>query len=155
MTQTKDFNMKIFCKFAVLSMLLLMFGCASNQQTPKTTSSDNAQDPQLEKHTLPAIAKDPRFENGKRVYQGTCIACHGADGTGALPGVPNLTRLDGFNKNSHSDFALFKHVEHVEKGLKRPGDPMAMPPNGGNPNLTDEDIHDALIYMRAEFLSES
>jgi cytochrome c5 len=147
--------MKTICKLVVLSMFLMMFGCASNQTNPVLTPSDSAQDPQLEKHTLPAIAQNPSFENGKRVYQGTCIACHGADGTGTLPGVPNLTRLEGFNKNSHSDFALFKHLEPVEKGLKRPGDPMAMPPRGGNPNLTDEDIRDALIYMRAEFLSES
>ncbi len=147
--------MKIICKFVVLSLFLMMFGCASNQQNRGSTPSDIAQDPQLAKHSLPAIAQNPSFENGKRVYQGTCIACHGADGTGALPGVPDLTRVEGFNKTSHSDFALFKHVEHVEKGLKRPGDPMAMPPNGGNPNLTDKDVHDALIYMRAKFLSES
>ncbi len=147
--------MKIICKLTILSLFLTMLGCASNQQNSGSTPSDIALDPQLEQHSLPAMAQNPNFENGKQVYQGTCIACHGPDGTGALPGVPNLTRLEGFNKSSHSDFALFKHVEHVEKGLKRPGDPMAMPANGGNPNLTDKDIHDALIYMRAEFLSES
>lgn len=147
--------MNMFYRFVVLSLFLMLLGCASHQQSRGITADEIARDPQLKKHSLPAIAKDPGFENGKRVYQGTCIACHGADGTGVLPGVPNLTRLEGFNKRSHSDFALFKYVEHVEKGLKRPGDPMAMPPNGGNPNLTDKDIHDALIYMRAEFLSES
>ncbi|MFH1820201.1 MAG: cytochrome c, partial [Pseudomonadota bacterium] len=28
---------------------------------------------------------------GQAVYNGTCIACHGSDGTGSLPGVPDLT----------------------------------------------------------------
>jgi cytochrome c5 len=148
--------MKIVCKLAVSSFaLFVMSGCATKTQSSNPTPDRRDQDPQLKEHTLPAAEQNARVQNGKRVYQGTCIACHGDDGRGALPGVPDLTRMEGFESTSHSDFALFKHVEHVEDGVKKPGDPMAMPPKGGNPALTEEDIRDALIYMRAKFLSES
>jgi|GEM_PF-1220646 len=146
--------MKFVCKFAILPLFFVVFGCATEIQNSGRASNRLAQDPQHQKHSLPAIAQNPSFQNGKRVYQGTCIACHGDDGRGTLPGVPNLTRMEGFSHTSHSDFALFKHVEHVENGLKKPGDPMAMPPKGGNPRLTEKDIRDVLIYMRAKFLSE-
>ena len=148
--------MKIVYKFAVSSFVLLVIsGCATESSSPNRASDRRVQDPQLKEHTLPSAEQKASFQNGKRVYQGTCIACHGDDGRGALPGVPDLTRMEGFESTSHSDFALFKHVEHVEHGVKKPGDPMAMPPKGGNPALTEEDIRDALIYMRAKFLSES
>jgi hypothetical protein len=32
---------------------------------------------------------------GKVVYDETCVACHGPDGTGVLPGVPDFTSKSG------------------------------------------------------------
>ena len=145
--------MNFIYKFALLS-LLVVSGCATEVPSSDRILDQLVQDPQHEKHSLPAIAQNPSFQNGKQVYQETCIACHGDDGKGTLPGVPNLTRKEGLSHTSHSDFALFKHVEHVEYGLKTPGASMAMPPKGGNPSLTEKDVKDVLIYMRGIFLSE-
>ena len=83
---------------------------------------------------------------GKAVYEGSCIACHGADGTGSLPGVPDLTAPGG--ALTKSDAVL---MDHVIDGFQGPGTPMAMPPKGGNPALTEQDVRDVLTYMRREF----
>lgn len=34
-------------------------------------------------------------QNGAELYARTCPACHGADGIGVMPGVPDLTVADG------------------------------------------------------------
>ncbi|ROR32904.1 c-type cytochrome [Inmirania thermothiophila] len=37
-----------------------------------------------------AQAADPA--NGRRLYETHCVTCHGADGRGVMPGVPDFTR---------------------------------------------------------------
>jgi len=33
-------------------------------------------------------------EQGRRIYFGACVACHGSDGAGAMPEVPDLTEAN-------------------------------------------------------------
>ncbi len=99
------------------------------------------------------LISQPEIKNivGMKIYQQNCVACHGSDGTGALAGVPDLTKIAGFNGKPELHGEVFQHFEHVKNGLKRPGDPMAMPPKGGNPNLTEQDIREVLKYMHEKF----
>ncbi len=83
---------------------------------------------------------------GKGVYSQTCIACHGANGKGAIPGVPSFTSSDG--PLSKTDAVLQKHIS---EGFQSPGSPMAMPAKGGNPSLDESDIEAVLTFIRAEF----
>jgi mono/diheme cytochrome c family protein len=81
--------------------------------------------------------------SGEQVYSGTCIACHGADGNGAIPGVPVL-----FERLVKTDETLFKHIK---EGFQSPGSTLAMPALGGNPDLADKDIENVLGYLRQKF----
>ena len=83
---------------------------------------------------------------GKAIYSQTCIACHGVNGKGAIPGVSDFTAKD--SPLSKSDAEL---VKNVSEGFKSPGSFMAMPPKGGNPTLTDADVKAVLAYLRSEF----
>lgn len=84
--------------------------------------------------------------SGKQVYEQTCMACHGADGTGAMPGTPDLTTADG--PLSKTDAVL---IQHITQGFQTPGSPMAMPAMGGNPNLSAADVSAVLGYLRETF----
>lgn len=84
--------------------------------------------------------------SGESVYQGTCIACHGAGGEGTLPGVPDLTESNG--PLSKSDDELKRNIIN---GFISPGSPLAMPVMGGDPSLSDDDIDAVIRYMRATF----
>lgn len=83
---------------------------------------------------------------GKGVYEKTCIVCHGEDGKGAMPGVPDITGKNG--PLTQTDTVLMKRMT---EGFQSPGSPMAMPPRGGNPELTDKQIHEVLEYLRRTF----
>lgn len=80
---------------------------------------------------------------GQQVYEGTCIACHGANGRGSLPGVPNLASPKGPLKGADEVI-----IKRMRDGYQSPGSPMAMPPKGGDPSLTDADLKAVLDYMR-------
>lgn len=82
-------------------------------------------------------------EHGAQVFGETCVACHGADGKGAIEGVPSLSKL-----LTKPDDVLLRHM--IE-GFQSPGSPMPMPARGGNSDLTDQDLADVLAYMRKNF----
>lgn len=86
-------------------------------------------------------------ENGKRQYNTTCVACHGEDGKGLLPGVPDFRGKD--NPLTTKETATL--LRNVADGYRSPGSALAMPPKGGNPRLSEQDILDILHYMRSAF----
>lgn len=84
--------------------------------------------------------------HGKSVYERTCVACHGADGKGAFPGVAPLGGKGG--RLAKPDSVLIKNML---EGFQTAGSPMAMPPKGGDPSLTEDDAAAVLQYMRKSF----
>ena len=83
---------------------------------------------------------------GSAIYNQTCVACHGADGKGAIPGAPDFTDPNG--SLTHGDEHLTEAIEH---GKQSPGAPIAMPPMGGNASMTKQDIRAVLIYLHHAF----
>ena len=73
--------------------------------------------------------------DGKKVYESTCIACHGA-------GVANAPK---FGDKKAWAMHLMHGTEHLyENALKGLG---AMPPRGGNLTLSDAEVKAAVDYM--------
>ena len=98
---------------------------------------------------LSALTTEQATENlrsGEEIYAQTCVACHGADGKGVLPGVPNFSRADGPLGKSNEILQ-----QNILLGYQSDGSPMAMPPKGGNPALTGADIASVLRYLREAF----
>ncbi len=77
----------------------------------------------------------PAVADGKKVYESTCIACHGA-------GVANAPK---FGDKKAWAMHLMHGTEHLyENALKGLG---AMPPRGGNLTLSDAEVKAAVDYM--------
>jgi len=84
---------------------------------------------------------------GKRIFLGTCAACHAPDGSGVKGQGQNL-RDSTFLKDKSDEKAL----AFVKAG-RQPFDPesklhLSMPARGGNPALTDASLLDAIAYVR-------
>ncbi|NNE33831.1 MAG: cytochrome c [Rhodothermales bacterium] len=86
------------------------------------------------------------LSHGEEIYVATCIACHGNDGKGAIPGVQDLSAVDGLLAKSDDEL-----IESITNGFSLPSSPIAMPPNGGNPNLDPRDIVAVITYLRDRF----
>jgi len=84
---------------------------------------------------------------GEDVFAGTCVACHGADATGVEglgKDLHNNEFVDGLNDDELVDF--------LKEG-RSAGDPaneagVDMPPKGGNPSLSDQDLYDVAAFLR-------
>lgn len=94
--------------------------------------------------TVPAKG-DPA--KGATKFAGTCAGCHGPDAKG-LAGLGKDLTTSTFAKGlSDADLVAF-----VTKG-RDTSDPanttgVAMPPKGGNPALTEDDLYDIVAYLR-------
>jgi mono/diheme cytochrome c family protein len=84
--------------------------------------------------------------SGKDIYSQTCVACHGANGSGAIPGTPDFTNPGGALSKSDDEL-----IRNITAGFQSPGSPMAMPAKGGNPDLNAVDVRAVLDYLRASF----
>ena len=83
---------------------------------------------------------------GQSIYSQTCIACHGANGKGMIPGVSDFTAADGPLAKSDADLAT-----SIRDGLATPGAALSMPAKGGNPALSDAEIQAVLVYLKKTF----
>ena len=92
----------------------------------------------------PVLATD-----GAQLYVQSCLACHGSDGVGVMPGVRDLTDPGG--PLSKADDALFRSIRD---GVQSMEGAMAMPARGGNPALRDSDIYLLIDYLRRNFGSD-
>ncbi len=78
--------------------------------------------------------------NGKTLYEGKCIICHGAGGTPVMPGIPIFSKGETLDK----EIAVLK--KSILEGMIPEGR-MAppMPPMKGQ--MSDAEIDDILAYI--------
>ncbi|MDO5639372.1 MAG: c-type cytochrome [Neisseria sp.] len=80
--------------------------------------------------------------DGKKVFDGLCMACHSA--TSAIPFSPKITHKDDWTARiKQGKETLFKHAIDGYTGP----DGGFMPPKGGNAGLTDDEVKAAVVYM--------
>lgn len=123
----------------IIVPLAFFAGCGGDKEESSTpTTGSNT--PQIDNSAL-ARAK------GKSIFKKTCVACHGENGEGIENLGKDWTESD-FIANSSDD----ELVEFLKVG-RTLDDPMSdgkaiMPPKGGDPTLTDEDLHNVVKFMR-------
>ena len=88
-----------------------------------------------------AAVEEP-VDMGQRVYNGLCISCHNG-----LPNIPKVGDKAAWENRIAQGMALL--YEHSIKGFISDGGLIAMPPKGGNMNLSDEEVKAAVDYMVA------
>jgi disulfide bond formation protein DsbB len=124
----------------VLALGLAACGGGGGESAP-STGNQTAAEPTAQPVSLGDPAK------GEEQFNSICIACHGAGGVG----------VEGLGKPfTTSEFLLSVSDEELLEFIKtgRPtSDPLNttgvdMPPKGGNPALTDEQILDIIAYVR-------
>ena len=87
------------------------------------------------------IPTDPALLAGRAVWEGTCMGCHGGN---KATGAPKITSTRKWAPRIAQGLPVL--VEHATRGFI--GKTYAeMPPRGGNPDLTDAEIAQAVAFM--------
>jgi mono/diheme cytochrome c family protein len=96
--------------------------------------------------TLPADITEGRIQQGKLLYEGPgrCIACHGADGTGAPAGGSDLTDTTWV----HSDGSFEGILHQIKAGVpaEHSAAGIGMPERGAS-RLTENQLRFVAAYV--------
>jgi disulfide bond formation protein DsbB len=95
-----------------------------------------------------AAAPSGDAANGATLFAGTCSSCHGPDAKGITGLGKDLTTSDWVAQQSDADLIAFiKTGRPSSDPLNTTG--VDMPPRGGNPALTDDDLTDIVAFLRS------
>jgi len=135
---------KQFWLIAALVLALVVTACGGKKEpvpAAKASAAEQAAQPGGNLAAGDAAA-------GKTLFATTCAACHGPEGKG----------VTGLGKDmTHSEFIAEKTdaelLEFLQVG-RAPDDPLnttgvLMPPRGGNPSFTDEQLMDIVAFVRS------
>jgi len=100
-------------------------------------SPDAAKEGAAPSAPAPAAAAMAKAEppDGKKIYEGTCVACHGT----GVAGAPKFGDKAAWAPRIATGMDTLLNVALNGKG--------AMPPKGGNASLSKDEVHAAIEYM--------
>lgn len=134
---------RVLTLVALLSVLLLA-ACGGKEEEPAATAQGDTASA-----AAPAEAALPPgdAEAGKTIFTTTCAACHGPAGEGVQGLGKDMTTSTFISERSDAEL-----LEFIKVG-RAPGDPLnttgvLMPPKGGNPALSDEQLMNIIAYVR-------
>ncbi|MHA2620188.1 MAG: c-type cytochrome [bacterium JZ-2024 1] len=141
--------------FIVPVVVLLMASDCGQKKNGNAVVEGSATGTNLEKMHLPGPAstlagsgKQDYTQRGKALFQRNCAACHASDGRGIQGLGSNLTTSAFVRSRSDTELLEFiKQGRPANDPQNRTG--IAMPPRGGNPSLTDEELREIVAFLRS------
>ncbi len=132
-----------------MAMALILAACGGGRDTSSAGSTSSTAGEATATNTAEPATAVPVGDaaNGQAQFDTLCIACHGAGGVG----------VTGLGKDmTHSEFIAGLTDDELLAFIKQGRDTsspdnttgVAMPPKGGNPALTDEQLLDIIAYIR-------
>jgi disulfide bond formation protein DsbB len=89
-----------------------------------------------------------QVSSGRDFFASTCSACHGPDAKG-LPNLGKDLTTSEYVKDSSDEVLLTLLKEGRPSGHELNTTGVDMPPKGGNPSLSDDDLQDIVAYVRS------
>lgn len=130
-------NKRLMMILPVLLIGLLLVACGGG--------GDSAAGSDSEADTAVVFTGDPAA--GEELYGQVCIACHGPGGAGIEGLGKPFTTSDFLHSSTEVELLAFvKTGRPISDPANTTG--VDMPPKGGNPALTDEQILDIIAYIQ-------
>ena len=144
--------MKKTLYLSVILFLVLAFsftacgGDSGSQRLSTPTSGDSASQAQTQEVPAPASMTGDAA-TGEKNFVSTCSACHGPKGEGIVGLGKDMTTSKFIAGQTDDELVAFIKVG------RDPSDPLnttgvAMPPKGGNPALSEQDLYDIVAHIR-------
>ena len=144
---------KLYLLALIALFALLLAACGGDDKpeptaTPAPAAAVPAAPAQAAAEAQPVAAAAGNAEHGKQIYSQICIACHGPEAKGVQGLGKDLTTSTFVAEKNDADMVDFLKVG------RDPSDPLnttgvAMPPKGGNPALSEQDLLDIVAFVRA------
>jgi len=144
MTQMRSIPRDLFSLTTIVALALALAGLAGCGVPPDAPAEDPPAADVADEGGSSALQGDP--VNGKEEFT-VCAGCHGPDGKG-LPNLGKDLHANAFLGALSDDeaVAFLKVGRPASDPLNTTG--VVMPPKGGNPAMTDQDLYDVVSYVR-------
>ncbi len=127
----------------ILALVLLLGAAACSSSANDTPAEPTAP---IEEDAEPESGGDAL--DGQAIYNGLCVACHGPDATGVVGLGKNLVESELVAGSTDAELVAFiaegRPASHEDNTTG-----VDMPPRGGNPSLTDDDLLAVVAYLRS------
>ncbi|MEN8249012.1 MAG: c-type cytochrome [Bacteroidota bacterium] len=121
----------------IISLGIILSSCGGGEK-----AEDTGDKPAVKSMLAEETPAGPDAEKGKVIYDTKCMACHLTGVTGAPMFKENERWVEIANKGMDTLVSQAINGFQGEQGL--------MPPRGGFPDLTDDDIKNGIAYMLQE-----
>ena len=129
---------------AVLAMMVLTACGGDDKNEEAAAQPAAAADAPAEAAAAPA----GDAANGGKIYSTACVACHGPEAKGVTGLGKDLTTSTWVGEQSDVQLVEFiKRGRDVTDPLNTTG--VAMPPKGGNPAMSEQEIADIVAFVRS------
>ncbi|MDP3940075.1 MAG: cytochrome c [Deltaproteobacteria bacterium] len=134
-----------------LLAMVLSVGCggsASDEAPPAPEAAAPTETAVPEPEVAPAPELTGDATAGRDAFVAYCSACHGPDAKGVKGLGKDLVTSQFVADNTDAQLLVYvKTGRPIDDPLNTTGIPM--PPKGGNPALTDQEIADIIAYLRS------
>jgi disulfide bond formation protein DsbB/cytochrome c5 len=132
----------------VLAVFAVLF-ITGRPQTAVATNSEGTPASAHAGHTAMNPNAPTVLASGDKLYREACAACHGLDAKGVTNLGKPLVGSEFLASNSDKQvLAVIKEGRDLSSPLNTTG--LVMPPNGGRPDLNDDDLLSIIAYLRAQ-----
>ena len=127
---------------AIMVLVLVAVACGGGGGGGETAASGGGE------AAAPVVADNAAMTEGHELFKMTCAVCHGQNGEGMPALGKNLNANEFVKTSSDGDLVAFmiegRPATHPDntRGID-------MPPKGGNPALTSEDLAKIVTYVRS------
>ena len=155
MFKQMPFKQMMFKRVTLIALtlfsVLVLSACGGGEQKEEATPTKPpaaAQPQQAQQVATAPAGPVGDAANGAKIYATACVACHGPDAKGVTGLGKDLTTSEWMAQQTDEQL-----IEFIKRG-RDASDPLnttgiAMPPKGGNPAMTDQEIADIVAYLRS------
>ncbi|HHY56884.1 MAG TPA: cytochrome c [Chloroflexi bacterium] len=132
----------------VILSLTLLAACGGDEKKEEAPPPQQQEQPTAAPQAAAPAAIVGDAANGGKIFSTACVACHGPEGKGVQGLGKDLTTSEWVAQQTDEQL-----IEFIKKG-RDAGDPLnttgvAMPPKGGNPAMSDQEVADIVAFVRS------
>ena len=141
----------MFKRVVVFTIIILAFvtlAACGGDDKPEEAAAPTAQPAAEQPVAAAPAALVGDAANGGKIFATACVACHGPEGKGVTGLGKDLTTSEWVGQQTDEQLVEFIKVgRDAGDALNTTG--VAMPPKGGNPAMSEQEVADIVAFVRS------
>lgn len=139
---------RVILSTLMIVSLMLLAACGGGDDKKEEAAPAQQEQPAAAPQAAAPAAIVGDAANGGKIFATACVACHGPEGKGVTGLGKDLTTSEWVAQQSDEQLVEFiKRGRDAGDALNTTG--IAMPPKGGNPAMSEQEVADIVAFVRS------